>query len=174
MKNLKLTTDKKIILIGAAVLGIMAAIYTAFYAPLLGELGKSFREYRKLESQVVSARNTIETAGKLFGDRTLLTEDQAHQAIDELTKQKTVRGVNFISINPGDVIHDKKSRHKILPVGMQVESTYEELGRFLGALDDQKRGLVKVKSFDITHDPGKPRMFITDITVEIYMSEREI
>jgi len=53
---------------------------------------------------------------------------------------------------------------------MEIESTYEKLGVFLGSLDDLEKALVRIKSFDITPDKEDPSKLTTDLSVEIYLS----
>jgi len=172
--NIELTEEKLIIAIaaGAAIAGL--ALYAIFYAPLLVKIKNGYLECRAIENDVIDMRNTIETAGKVYGDRILQTEDEVHHALDELTKHGSkLEGINFLSIRPKEIEGEKGAEYKIMPVEVVVESSYEQLGVFLGSLDDLEKGLLKVKSFDIDQDEKNPGKFITDVTIDIYISGRK-
>lgn len=170
--NIEITPEKKIIAIIVAILISAIAIYVIFYAPLFEKLKIKFFEYRAAEDEVLQCRNIIESAGKVYSERTLPSEEDVSRSIDELAKHGKVKNVKFISISPKKVERKKGTQYKVLPVSMELESTYEGLGVFLGSLDDLEKTLVKVKSFDISHDKDDPTKFITDLEVEIYLSEK--
>ena len=53
---------------------------------------------------------------------------------------------------------------------IKAKSTYEQLGTFLGSLDDLEKGLVKVKSFVIVPDGKDPAKLTANLVVDIYLS----
>ena len=173
IKNINLKEKYVIAIIAVLLLVIAGVVYSIFYAPLMKELKDRYLEYRDIESEIRQARDIIETAGEIYGKRTLMTEEEVSQAVDELTKHGRLKGVNIISMNPGEIIEEADSAYKILPVKMQVESTYEELGTMLGSLDDLEKGLVKVKGFNIVHDEKDPAKLITDLEVDVYISGKD-
>jgi len=167
--KIELIKENLIIAISIASLVIALAVYVIFYAPLMRELKKEYRECKVLEGEVLEMRNVIDSAGNVREQRAFITEEEVYQAIDELTKHGESKGVEFISISPKEIIDVKGEEYKILPVEMAVESTYEKMGVLLGSLDDLEKGLVRVKSFEITPDLKNPSKFITDLVVEIYL-----
>lgn len=173
--KIELTQEKLIIVAAAAALVAALAIYIIFYAPLTSELKVKYLECRAIESDVMDMHTAIETTGKLYGDRILPTEEEVNSAIDELTTQESkLEGVNFLSIKPKEIKKEKGAEYKIMPIEMKIESSYEQLGIFLGSLDDMEKGLAKVKSFDMDRDETKPGRFITDVVIEVYVSGREL
>ena len=102
--------------------------------------------------------------------RILITKDASH-AIREVTDHGRLNGINFISISPKKVRKEKGSRYKILPIEMEIKSTYEQMGIFLGLLDELEKTLVTVKSFNII--PGKkgPSKLTADLVIYVYLSE---
>ena len=167
--KVELTQERLIIIISAVVIAAALGTYIVFYAPLIRDLRMKRLECKSAENEVLECRNIIESSGK--GGRMLITEEDVSYAIDELARQGKFKGVNFISMNPKKIEKkDKNSQYKILPVEIEINSTYEELGVFLGSLDDLEKGLVKVKSFDITADKEDPSKLTTDLVAEIYMS----
>jgi len=172
--KLELTQEKMIIVIAGAVAVAALMIYIVFYAPLLEEIKKKYLECKLIESDVIDIRNIIETAGKVYGGRILPTEEDVHHAIDELTEHGgKMEGVNYISIRPKEIRQKKGEKYKIMPIELEVETSYEKLGIFLGSLDDMEKGLLKVKSFDMNCNEKHPGTFITDLIVEVYISDRK-
>ncbi|UCD54788.1 MAG: type 4a pilus biogenesis protein PilO [Candidatus Omnitrophota bacterium] len=171
--KIELTQEKLIITVSAAVLIVVFAVYFVFYAPLMRKLRTDYLECRELENKALKYRNVIRSAGEIYGERTLLTERDISQAIDELAQYGRWKGVNFVSMNPYKIEEDKVSQYKILPVKMQIESSYQQLGIFLGSLDDLEKSLIKVKSFNIV--PGKEDLdkVVADLVIDMYFSGNE-
>lgn len=172
--KIELTLEKLIIAVAAAVTIAALALYIVFYMPIIKELKVKYSECSSIERDVMDTRNTIETAGKVYGSRILPTEEEVSSAIDELTKYGAkIEGVNFISISPKEIKKGKDAEYKIMPIEMEVKSSYAQLGVFLGSLDDMEKGVVKVKSFNIDRDETKPGQFIIDVVIDVYISGRE-
>lgn len=174
--KIELTQEKSIIIITGAVIVIALAVYFIFYAPLIRNLMTDRLKCMSKEFELLECCNIIESAGKTAGERVLISEEDASLAIraltehGELAKHNKLKGIDFISISPKEIKEVKDAQYKILPVEMEIESTYEEIAVFLGALDDLEKALVKVKSFDITPDKEDPSKLTTDLAVEIYLS----
>lgn len=167
--NMKLTKERLLIVFLSAIVVIVAGLYYIFYMPVMKRLRTSFIECRACENEVREARNLIEMAGELYTERVLITEEGISQAIDELTSRGKSEGINFISINPGEAKKEKDLQYKILPIEMEIESTYEQLGVFLGSLDDLNKGIFKVKSLSTASSEKDPQRLITDLAVDLYL-----
>ena len=170
--KIELTRERLIIAVIAGIIVIALAVYSIFFAPLISKVRAKYLECKSVEGDALECRNIIQSSGK--GERILITEEDISYAIDELTRHGKFKGVNFISMNPKKIEKkNKNSQYKVLPIEIKLESTCEELGVFLGSLDDLEKGLDKVKSFDITADKEDPSKLTTDLIAEIYISGRE-
>jgi len=166
---------KKILyVIPAAALVFSLGVYFVLFAPLLVELQDAYVECRSCENDVIETRNVIGSAGAVPGSRVLRTEEDVDHVIDELTRHGRLKGVNIVSMSPLRVRKEtiKGAQYKVLPVEMELESTYKQLAVVLGELDDLKKGLVKIESFDVKPDEADPSKFITGLVVDIYLSAR--
>lgn len=174
--KVELTQERLVIIIAGAIVVIVLAAYFIFYAPLIRNLMADRLKCMSKEFGLLECRNIIESAGKTAGERVLISEEDISLAIKALTehgglaKHDKLKGIDFISISPKEIKEGKDAQYKILPVEMEIESTYEELGVFLGSLDDLEKALVKVKSFDITPNKEDSSRLTTDLAVEIYLS----
>ena len=171
--KVELTKEKLIAAIAAAVALVALGAYLIFYAPVIRETGIKYAACRAVENELLECRNIIESAGRIQGKRVLMTEKDVSHAIDELTRQGKLEGINFVSMSPGEIKEEEGSQYKTLPINVEIKSTYKQLGIFLGSLDKLEKGLVKVKSFDITANAGDPKLLTTVLVMDMYLSGRE-
>ena len=156
---------------GAVVL--LVAIALMLYLPLLKNTSKKRHEYKELTVKIEKDKRLIEAIGALGSERVLLGEKEASLALSEITKAGRDIGVDFMSIVPGSIEQDVRSKFKVLPIRMRVGSSYQQIGVFLGALDSLEKVLVVVKSFNVLPKEGDPAWFITDLSVNMYLSGSE-
>jgi Tfp pilus assembly protein PilO len=149
------------------------AVYVILINPMLGDLKSRKAEYEGLDNEISEMYRIIKSVGQIRTNKVLLTEGEASQAMDDLTKHGRKVGVDFLSINTGNVQHKAGTKYSILPIKLKVEGTYEQVGMFLGSLDDLDRGLVKVQSFSITRDDTKPTKVVALLELDIYLSSRK-
>lgn len=171
--NIELTKDRLMIAGAVAVAAVVLLVYLTLFAPLTQKLGIKHRECRACENDVIYARNTIKDAGRLYGDRALMTEKEVSVAIDELTKHGKDIGINFISMTPREIVHEKGAKYKTLPIEMEIEAEDQKFAEFLGSLDELKRALIKVKSFDIIPNPEDRKKLKAVLVVDMYLSGGE-
>ena len=161
-------TKDKLIKIISGVLGIVAiGTYLFLYQPLISKLKKQHLECRTIESEVNQAREAIATLKKK-DKKTILNEADVSVAIDELTKQAKSKGLNLISITPKQVM-EKEAHYKILPIEMEIESTYEDLGVFLGSLDKLEKSLATIDSFSVISDKERSLKLKTKLVINMYL-----
>lgn len=173
INNIELTGEKLIIALCATAVVITLIIYVVLYKPLMDKLNMSYTECKLCESRAADACRVIEVAGKVSGDRILVAEKDILFAMDELTKHGKAMGINFVSMKPGEVIEDKTAKYKILPVDMEIAAQDEQVSNFIGSLDDLKKVVIKVRSFDITPDEHDRAKVKARLTVDMYLSKRE-
>ena len=173
ISNIELTREKLIIVLCVAAAAVTFIIYMVVYKPIIKRLKVSYAECKLCESQVADARSVIEMAGKTSSDRILVAEKDTLFAMDELTKHGKAMGINFVSMKPGNIIDDNTAKYKILPIDMEIEAPGEQVANFIGSLDNLKKVVMKVKSFDITPDEHDRTRVKTKLTVDMYLSKRE-
>lgn len=170
ISKIELTQERLIIAIASAIAVIILLIYFTFYAPLIKKLKVSYRECKSCETEVFRVRNIIESVSKTGNGKTLITEDDVSLAIDELTRHGKSIGVNFISIKPKEIMDEKGSKYKLLPIEMEIESKDEQFSEFLGSLDELKKSLIKIKSFDLIPNKEDRTRINARVTVDMHLS----
>ena len=164
---------KEHIITGAVIIVIIAIAYIFFYNPLIRALNFKLSESRSIEGQLLEMRDTIKLAGDGAGGRVLLAEKDASLAIDELTKHGKSMGVNFVSIMSREIIKSPDSQYKILPVEMVVEATDQQFSQFIGLLDELKKSVITVESFDAAPEKENPSKLKAIIVIDMYFSVTE-
>jgi len=171
--NIKFTPQKVALAICGAIALIALEADAVFYLPLLGRFKSAYLECRSLENQVLDARNIIDSVGNNTSDRTLLTEKEVLFAIDEFVNQGKVKGINFVSIKPRDAQEVQGAPYKTMPIDMEVEGPDEKVSEFMGSLDELKKAVVKIKSFEITPKADDRARITAKITIDVYITARD-
>lgn len=167
--NVELTGNILLAAVSAAVLIFALMVYCIIFSPLITGIRVKCAEAVGLEKNLCEARDVIESCGKTEDVKTLKTEEDISKAIDELTRHGKSTGVKYISIKPKEQGKDEAGR-AILPVEMEIDSTYEQLAVFLGSLDELNDSIVKVKNFDIAVHKNDPALITANLVVAMYLS----
>lgn len=166
-----ITRQRAAILIGCVLVFLAGWVYALVYRPLLSQLKIQGASCREIENAVLQARSEVtfsKKEGKKIG---FIGETEVSLAMEELTRQGKLRGINFISITPRDMVTSEEGGYQILPIEMETESGYESLGLFLGSLDELERGLVTVRGFHVRPVEGKPSRLEADLVVNLYVAQ---
>lgn len=147
---------------------VLLVMYIFLFGPLMKEVKAKSSAYKALSGEVCAARGLIESAGKITDERDLLTEKEVLPAIDELTKHGKSMKINFESIRPREVMQDENSGCRILPVDLAIEGNDAQMAMFMGSLDDLRKSLIIVNSFDIIPDRNDPSKLKATITINMY------
>jgi len=168
---MELTKERLIIVISAGLVIITLGLYLSLYSPLINKLRKAHLECRRLETEVLWVREAIESLRLKAPKGKLITEEDVSRAIDELTKKGRSEGINFISITPKQTEEPKQPLpYKILPIELEIESKYEDLGIFLGSLDELENCVVTVRNFNITPTEEGALKLKTRLVINMYLS----
>lgn len=164
-------TKQKLTLIIAAVITIFAVgLYLFLYSPLLESLKEAYLEVRYLEGAVLLARDRVAlTEAKNFKN-TLINEKEVPLLIEELTKAGKSGSIDFISVSPRQIEKSKDGSFRILPIELEIESSYKDLGSFLSLYgNEQSEYLVKLKNFEIMPHKESPEKLKTKLTLDVYL-----
>lgn len=166
---MELTQERIIITVVSATAIIALGLYFFLYRPLTIKLRTAYLECKSIENKAIQTRESIVPLKTTNTKRGLITEEDISLAIDELTRQGKLKGINFFSMVPKKIEKSEDFPCKILPIEMELESRYDNLGIFLGLMDDLEKSLVTVKSFNITPDKKDPRRLKTKLVINMYL-----
>lgn len=169
--NFELTKEQ--VAAAASAVAAIAGIYLFLYRPTLAELGAKSSACSMLEKQVCDARCIIASVGKTATGRDMLRDKEVSFAINELTEYGKALKITFRSIKPREFIGDPKSGCNILPVEMAVEGGDRQMLLFMGSLDELKKSLITVESFDVAPTKEDPSRLKATITADMYFLATE-
>jgi len=154
---------------GLAVAGIV--LYLNLYAPLLTRFRTQGEACRLAEAEVTEARDLIAAFKAKEIEKTLIQEPQVSETLEEVTRTGNQVGITFASVTPHTP--EEGEGHRVLPIEMELESSYEGLGQFLGELDDLKGSLITVRDFIITPKSEDPLKLTARLSLNLYLAEAE-
>lgn len=172
MKIGGLELKKEQLTIAALAAGGLCAVvlFFIFYIPVMKTLAVKDAECRRVETEAREARILIAQAGKIYGDRILINEDEVGVAMDALAKHGKLMGVNFVSMKPGEVREVPGAKYKEMLIEMSMESNDKQLADFMGSLDELKKGIVKIDSFEIKPKTEDGTMLESKLVIDVYIS----
>lgn len=163
--------SRKFLGFGAAAVGVTFAIYFFLYVPLIRNLSVHSHQCLALESEAAQARARALSFRSGTRGRGLISEREVAEAIDELTREGNLKGVEFVSLTPGEPRAESGRPFRTLPVETEIKSTYENLGKFLGSLDELQTSVMTVADLATTLDPVKPPYLRTRLTLHLHLKE---
>ncbi|HQP10028.1 MAG TPA: type 4a pilus biogenesis protein PilO [Candidatus Omnitrophota bacterium] len=164
--------DKKFKLLAAVAVLVVAVSYL-FMGPLVGKVRRLGSDVRALDDEMKAARQALQSEKKFQQTGELLMRRQISLAINEITQTGAAQKINFLSINPQPIARPKGAKYPLLPIRMDLQSEYRDLGSFLGSLEKLQQSIVAIRSFEIYAAPDILPKIETNLVVEVYLREGE-
>ena len=170
--KLNLQFDKKFLplAIGAVV---VVMVFLLFIKPLFGKVSAISARAKALDDELRDARAALARGSRLNHEKQLLARNEVSRAINEITNLGNSLNINFLSTNPQRIEVAQGSQYPTLPIQMEVQSTYKDLGIFLGTLETTSKNVVTVKTFSIDRNQEILPEIQTEIVFELYLKEGE-
>jgi len=168
--KIELTRQQLVVIVSVAVAVASLGIYLILFRPLINKLKLLHLECNGLETSVLQARDAISFLKLKELKKEFVSETNLPLAIEELTKEGKVKGINFISLTPKQIERQQES-YKILPIEMELEASYVILGAFLGRLDDLNKSLVRIRKFNIVSNKANPKISTVRLSLDMYILE---
>lgn len=141
-----LLMDKKNIWMLFAVL--VSAVILFGYLPLLSEIRKKNQELGGLTGQLSAAASELNGLSADTDGKKITKEAEASVLADRITRQAKACLLDIKSASQKE-IRAVEDGYLLLPLHLEAEAKFEQLGVFLGSLDGLEDGLVGVDSFQI-------------------------
>lgn len=138
------------------IVGISIIIIYPFLSLRL-KINSAKAKYRALKESMLMVR----------GEKKFSPRQKASLVIDELTRKGRKQGISFLSLATQDI--KKEGSYLILPIEIEMEGGYKELGVFLGSLDDLKKALFTVESFTLRAYKGRPEILRCRLILSAYL-----
>ncbi len=139
------------------------SLFIFLYQPLLKKIQAKGTDCRMLEARAEQVRRNVSILAMKGRETNFIGPDEIAPAIEELTQRGRARTITFLSITPRPM--EKTDQvYQLFPIDMEIESSYQALGEFLGDLDELEKCLVTVRSFEMApleRDEDKLRSKLT-------------
>ena len=139
-------------------LAALAVVAFSVYGPLYVQLRAAARACIAAEAHVTSVRETIVSYERYAHSAPLVREENLPAAIDEITRRGKELGIHFVAIAPKAPQASLDGSYRALPVELEIESDYQELGSFLGSLDELGQSIVSVDRLIVNYGAPSPAL----------------
>lgn len=160
--NIEIDRKTIILISGVALAGI---VFFLFIKPLWSKASSISQEVKVLSSELSDIRDALKKDTTLHKSRHPLSRGEVSAAINEIMEAGASFNIDFFTTNPQKIQKLENSKYPILPIRLEMQSTYENFGVFLGALERLDKSIVTVRQFDITRKP----IILPDISVELVL-----
>lgn len=155
--------------IGGAILIIGLGLYIFLYRPLIVRLGPACIECEAIETQAQGVREGIALLKTKENKKSLITEEEVSTAVEELTREGKLKGINFISITQKEI--EWAEEYVKCPIEIDAEATYKSLGLFLGLMDGLEKSLITLERINIKPSIEHPARLNAKMLINIYLSK---
>lgn len=156
---------KKIIFITA---GIVSIIIVFLYFPLAGKIAKKNKEFSGLNVQLKSLNENLRIIQELKVNKRLIKEEEASLVIDTITKQCRSHSLELKSITQKE--KNIKDGYSLLPVYLEIEGEFKQIGLFLSFLREFEGALITVENIEIRRADLPLPKIAGVVTITIYLS----
>jgi len=170
--KLNMNMDKRKMILISAVVGT-ALVFFLFIKPLWSKAGDVSREAKALNDELIVIREALAQGGDFHKDRHPLSRGEISMAINEIMEVGAKLDIDFFSTSPQQIQKSEGSKYPVLPINLEIQSSYENFGMFLGALENFDKSIVTVRQFEITRKPMiLPKIYV-ELVVDIHLKEGE-
>ena len=156
---------KKIIFIPA---GIVSIIIMFLYFPLAGKITKKNKELSGLNVQLKSVNENLRIIQELKVNKRLIKEEDTSLVIDTISKQCRSHSLELKSITQKE--KNIKDGYSLLPVYLEMEGEFKQIGLFLSFLREFEGALITVDNFQIRSTDMPLPKIAGLVTLTIYLS----
>lgn len=170
--KLNIDMDKRTIIFISAVVAVVV-VFFLFIRPLWSKASSVSREARVLNDELSGIREALAQGSDFSKDRHPLSRGEVSVAINEIMELGASLDIDFFSTSPQQIQKSEGSKYPVLPIRLQMQSTYKSFGVFLGDLENLDKSIVTVRQFDITRNPMILPEISAELMVEIHLKEGE-
>ena len=156
---------KKIIFIPA---GVVSIIIVFLYFPLAGKITKKNKELAGLHTQLKSVNENLRIIQGLKVNKRLIKEEDTSLVIDTISKQCRSHSLELKSITQKE--KNIKDGYSLLPVYLEMEGEFKQIGLFLSFLREFEGALITVENLQIKRADMPLPKIAGVVTLAIYLS----
>lgn len=159
--------NKKNLSIASGTAVFLFMLFGFIYFPLLKEIRKKDSLWKGLKEQLKTAEN-LRDFQKAGIHKRFVSQKELGLVLDKITEAAKSRSLNFKSISQQEI--KALDGYRVLPVEMELEADYKQLGFFLGDLENLQDALVTVENFRLSSDERLLPEILCSLTLNIYIT----
>ena len=163
---IKIFREKKKILFISA--GVVSIIIVFLYFPLAGKITKKNKELSGLNVQLKSVNENLRIIQGLKVNKRLIKEEDTSLVIDTISKQCRSHSLELKSITQKE--KNIKDGYSLLPVYLEMEGEFKQIGLFLSFLREFEGALITVENLQIKRADMPLPKIAGVVTLAIYLS----
>lgn len=160
--------NKRNLIILSAVIGSLILILI-LYLPLAKTIRTERLELNGLKRQLDMMKINLQAGQEGTARKKLIQKQEISGVIDAIAQEGKDLRINFKSINQKG-INNIENQYAVLPVEMEIEAGYEELGSFFGALENLEASIVTIEGFKIWRDERILPKISASLVVDLYLT----
>lgn len=134
-----------VVLIGVVAIAVILFVHM----PLVLQIRQNQQEGYVLVGEVEVIREGLSFLSEGSLALKIASRDDISRVMSAITKLGRKYKLNFLSINPGEIIAGDRYGYDRLPVSMSISSEYKKLGSFFGEIGVLSAGVIRVEKFSI-------------------------
>ncbi|MDO8749505.1 MAG: type 4a pilus biogenesis protein PilO [Candidatus Omnitrophota bacterium] len=148
--------------------GILFLFIFSFYFSLAAKISRKAKELDGLKIQLKSVNENLRIIKELKVNKRLIKEEDASLVVDTITKQCQSHSLELKSITRKE--KNIKDGYSLLPVYLEVEGEFKQIGLFLSFLREFEGALITVDNFQIRSTDMPLPKIAGLVTLTIYLS----
>lgn len=165
---IQLNARKKNLALAFGACALLFAVFIFVYFPGLREIRKNNVLWKSLSEQLktVEALRDFQKTGI---NKRLISRQELSWALDKITEMAKARFINFKSITQEQII--ALNGYRVLPVKIELEGDYKQLGLFSGDLENIQDALVAIENFQVNSAENTLSKILSFLTLNIYITQ---
>lgn len=146
----------------------LSVLISAFLCiSLLKEIRIKSFEWNNLKSLLSASQADLKACRECVVIKKFTRRQDIPSIIDDITREGRGLKINFKSISQKEII-DANEGYLVLPVQMEMEGGYEQIGRYLGALEN-KDSIITVEGLELKRDKKILPNVPASLAINIYL-----
>lgn len=148
----------------------LSVLISAFLCiSLLKEIRIKSFEWNNLKSLLSASKADLKACKECVIIKKFTRRQDIPSIIDDITRDGRALKINFKSISQKEIVSSKDG-YLVLPVQIEMEGEYEEISRYLGALEN-KDSIVTVESLELERDKKILPKVPASLAINIYLEK---
>lgn len=168
---LKVINERMSLVLATALLG--SALISVFVLwPMARHLQDLDQQGRLMAQDIKRINGLIKTTEDIRLGPQLIAIKDVSLVMDEITALGDTHAINFLSVVSQERTKSLYKKISTQPIDLETRSSYRQLGLFMNGLNDLRRGIVLVESFQVVSNEQSPQAVKAKMRLHICLKEK--